>query len=106
MFCPHIKKDCRGEDCVMWSKPAGKCYYVAEREAREEMQKTQTKLVDEMHIYNETNAQIIGYYRLLWKIQVASMKRDPTIPEEVKKALESAEDAETAEKLLKDAGLM
>lgn len=106
MFCPRIKKECRGEDCVMWSSLYGKCYYVYEREANEKIRENQGRLVEEMHIYNEANAQIIGYYRLLWKVQLSQLKRDPTIPQEVKEALESAEDAETAEKLLRDAGLL
>ncbi|MBA7658234.1 hypothetical protein ES703_66183 [subsurface metagenome] len=95
MKCPSIKEECWGSDCVRWNKEKGKCQEQVQGDAYELMTK-------EVNQYT----QMVGYYHLVWKLSLAQLMRDPTIPQEVKEALQQAQDAQTAEKLLKDAGLL
>ncbi|MBA7623233.1 hypothetical protein ES703_30626 [subsurface metagenome] len=106
MKCPTIGEECWGEDCVRWDKAQGKCAYLVEREAQEAARGINQKILDEMVASTKAYTQMVDYYRLLWKISLSQLMRDPTIPQEIKDALEQSQDAETAEKLLKDAGLM
>lgn len=106
MKCPTIKGECWGEECVRWDKAHGKCGYLVEREANEKTREANEKILDEMIASTKSSTLMLGYYQLLWKISLAQLMRDPTIPQEVKEALQQAQDAETAEKLLKEAGLL
>lgn len=106
MKCPIIKDECWGEECVRWDKEHGKCGQMVEHEAQLETRETNRKILDEMIASTQQYTQALGYYQLLWKVSLAQVMKDPSVPEEVKESLQSAQDAQTVERILKNAGLL
>jgi len=95
MFCPIIKEDCRQPDCVRWNAKAGKCFDV---------------IMAESYGQSAEMIEAYGYYiqfiQLSWKLEISRLLKDPTIPEEVKEAIQETKDAAALEKLLKDSDLI
>jgi hypothetical protein len=92
MKCPTINGECLGEECVRWDKKHGKCYEVVRMEL-------------ETLAYEKTT-DLMSFYNVMWRISVGQLLRDPTIPQDVKDALQSAQNASEVEKLLRDAGII
>lgn len=82
------------------------CGVAVEHEVGKQTRATGGQILEEMITANKVQTKLLGYYELLWKISMAQMLRDPSIPEEVKEALQQADDSETAERILRDAGLL
>lgn len=102
MFCPAIGKECVGKKCRDWDDEAKDCVIRLERKRQyssiQEMLEQQAKIVR------------IEQFNQLWsKLVINRLLSDPMVAESDKQIIEQALHApssETAEKLLKDAGLI
>jgi len=93
-FCPYIKGKCR-TDCVKWNEEQGKCIDLITSEA---YQRAATM--------SESYEYFARYMQLSWQLEVKRLLNDPTVPPDIKEAIQQAQDITTLEKLLRDAGLI
>lgn len=91
MFCPRINGECR-PDCIKWDFKLGKCQDVISAEL--------SIKAGQMMEYAMQMQQIS------WRLEMKRIMTDPTIPSDVKEAIQEAEDIATVEKLLRDIGLL
>ena len=91
MFCPRINGECR-KDCVKWDSKLGKC---------------QDVISVELSI---KAGQVMEYamqmQQIGWRLEMKRIMDDPMIPNDIKQAIQEAEDITTVERLLRDAGLL
>lgn len=98
MFCPVIKRECVREKCRDWDIEAGDCQVRSDRKLARQMVEQQSRLIE------------IEKLNAVWfKLNVSNLLSDPGIPDEAKETIRQAlqaQDADVAEKLLRDAGLI
>lgn len=120
MFCPDIKSECVGESCRDWDKERKTCKKLYYLETSLKQSERATKLYEEdaklredekreSQNYRKTTTQMMNRMSLIARLELSRLVRDPTLSLEEKEIIQKAlqaPSAETAEKLLKDAGLI
>lgn len=98
MYCPDIRKECRREKCRDWDAEAQKCAKQVQNERTAKLLESYKYVINSMRMSDLTTQLFLN-----------QMLKDPTLPDDVKQAVEKAlqaPSADVAEQFLKEAGLI
>jgi len=92
MFCPFIKDECKGSQCVKWYPHKGVC--------------VEQYTIQQFAPMGEIFDYLVEQLKASWEVQKELWLKDPHIPEEIKEKIREAENIAVARKLLRDSGLI